>query len=103
VSYRIKKNDIVVVLAGKSKGKKGKVLRVILEKNRAIVEGANLVKKHLRRRSEQEPGGVKEIPASINIANLALFCSRCNRGVRIGAKNTGKEKVRVCRKCNQPI
>ncbi len=104
MSLRIKRGDKVVVLAGKDKGKMGKVLKVFPEKNRAIVEGINLVKKHFRRRSENEPGGIKEIPAPIHISNLALFCPNCNRGVRFGVKILeDKSKVRICRRCNRQI
>ena len=72
MSLRIKKSDKVIVLAGKEKGKSGKVLKVLTSKQREIVEGVNLVKKHIKRKSEAEAGGVKEIPASLNISNVAL-------------------------------
>lgn len=104
MGLRIKRGDTVVVLAGKDRGKKGKVLRVLVDRNRAIVEGVNLVKKSVRRRTEAEPGGIKEVPGSIHLSNLALFCSHCNRGVRFGTKMiNNKEKVRVCKRCQQPI
>ncbi len=104
MSLRIKKGDLVVVIAGKDKGKKGKVLKVLPKKNRAIVEGVNLVKKHIRRRSEEEKGGIIEIPAPIHISNLMLYCKNCNRGVRFKTQiledNT---KVRVCKKCHSQL
>ncbi|MBU0694580.1 MAG: 50S ribosomal protein L24 [Candidatus Omnitrophica bacterium] len=100
---KIKKGDKVEVIAGKDKGKAGKVLKVIFQTSRAIVEGTNLVKKHLRRRSENEPGGIKEIPSSLHISNLALFCSSCGRGVRVAVKAEGKNKIKICKRCQQPI
>ncbi|HIE36083.1 MAG TPA: 50S ribosomal protein L24 [Candidatus Omnitrophica bacterium] len=104
MSLRIKRGDKVVILAGKDKGKTGKVLKVFPKEMRAIVEGVNLVKKHIRRRGENEPGGIKEIPAPLHISNLALFCSNCNRGVRFGIRILeDKSKIRVCKKCQQPI
>jgi len=104
MSLRIKRGDKVVVLTGKDKGKTGKVLRVFPQKMRAIVEGVNLVKKHLRRRSENEPGGIKEIPAPIHLSNLALFCPYCNRGVRFGVKILeDKTKIRICKRCKRQI
>jgi large subunit ribosomal protein L24 len=104
MSSRIKKGDKVVVIAGKDKGKTGRVLKIFLQKRRAIVEGVNLVKKHMRRRSESEPGGIKEVPIPIHISNLALFCSRCGRGVRFGVQvMSDKSKVRVCKRCQQVI
>jgi large subunit ribosomal protein L24 len=104
MSLTIRKGDKVIILKGKDKGKSGKVLKCIPEKHSVIVEGANIVKKHMRRRSETEQGGIKDIPAPLRIANVALFCSSCNKGVRFGVKvMTDKSKVRICRKCQQEI
>ncbi len=104
MSLRIKKGDKVVVCAGRDKGKTGKVLMILTDKGRAVVEGINLVKKHLRKRSESEPGGIKEIPSSLHISNLNLFCSNCSRGIRFGVKiSEDKSKVRICRRCGQPV
>jgi len=104
MSLRIKKGDKVVVLAGKNKGRSGKVLKNSISNGRIFVDGVNLVKKHIRRRSESEPGGIKEIPSSISISNVALFCTNCNKGVRFGTKiSDDKSKIRVCKKCNRPI
>jgi len=101
---RIRKGDRIQVCAGKDKGKTGKILKVLCSKNRVIVEGINLVKKHMRRRSEAEPGGIKEIPSSIHISNLTLFCPHCNRGTRFGIKILeDKTKLRICKRCNKPI
>jgi large subunit ribosomal protein L24 len=100
----IKKGDKVAVISGADRGKAGKVLKVISGGQRAVVEGVNIVKKHMRRRSESEPSGVKELPASVNVSDLALFCNQCNRGVRFGVKVLeGRNKIRVCKKCQQPI
>ncbi|MBN3041070.1 MAG: 50S ribosomal protein L24 [Candidatus Omnitrophica bacterium] len=104
MSLRIKKGDKVIVLAGKEKNKSGKVLKVFPAKNRAVVEGLNMVKKHMRRRSETEQGGIKEVPAAINMSNLALFCSSCNKGVRFSVETAkDKSKSRICKKCQKPI
>lgn len=104
MSLGIKKGDKVLVIAGKNKGKVGKILRVSVDPKRVVVEGVNLVKKHIRRRSESETGGIKEIPATINSSNVALFCGNCNKGVRFGVKvSDDKSKVRICRRCQKPI
>lgn len=104
MSLGIKKNDKVIVLAGKDKGKTGKVIRVDRENSRIVVEGINLVKKHLRQRRENEPGGIKEVPSPLHISNVALYCSRCGRGVRFSSKILpDKTKIRVCKKCEEPI
>ena len=104
MSLRIKKGDKVVVLAGKDKGKSGKVLKFAVGKKRLVVDGVNLVKKHMRRRSESEPGGIKEIPASIDISNVSLYCPNCNRRVRFGVSiSDDKTKTRICKRCQRAI
>lgn len=104
MSFRIKKGDTVIVSAGKDKGLKGKVLKVMVDKRRAVVEGVNMVKKHLRRRSEEDKGGIAEVPSSIDISNLMLFCKVCNRGVRFGTRILQDgTKERICRRCQNPL
>lgn len=101
---RIRKGDKVIILSGKDRGKSGRVLKVMPSKNRVIVEGVNLVKKHMRRRSENEPGGIQEIPAPLHISKVNLFCPNCNKGVRFGIQiMKDKTKIRVCKKCQKPI
>lgn len=104
MGLKIKKGDKVQVLSGKDRGKTGKVLKVFSKNSRAVVEGVNLVKKHMRRRSESEPGGIKEIPTSIHASNLALVCPQCGRGTRFGVKvSEDKSKAKVCKRCQQAI
>jgi len=101
---RIKKGDKVIVLTGRDSGKSGKVLKAFPNKGRMIVEGVNLVKRHIRRRSESETGGVKQVPASLNISNVALFCPNCSRGVRVAVKlSKDKSKIRICKRCKRAI
>ena len=95
---KIHKNDTVQVLAGKDKGKRGTVVSVNLKKETAIVSGVNIVKKAMRKRSEQDQGGIAEIEAPLNISNVAIVCKKCGP-VRIGYKMDGDKKVRICRKC----
>jgi large subunit ribosomal protein L24 len=98
----IKRDDIVMVIAGKEKGKTGKVLRVIPKENRAVVEKVNIIKKHVRPNTNNPQGGIIEREAPIHISNLLLLCNSCNNGVRIGRKvlDNGM-KVRYCKKCNE--
>lgn len=104
MSMHVKKGDKVVILAGKDKGKSGRVLKVFFETNRVIVEGANLMKKHLRRRSEAEAGGIREVPAPIHCSNVALFCPQCNKGTRASVVvSADKSKARVCKKCQKQL
>lgn len=96
----IKKNDIVVVLKGKEKGKSGKVLRVLPEKNKAIVEKLNFIKRHARPSQQIRQGGIIQKEAPLPISNLMLLCQKCNKPVRAGHKVLEDgQKVRVCKKC----
>ena len=98
----IKKEDRVVVISGKDRGKVGKVLAVFPKKDVVIVERVNFAKHHEKRRGYGQQGGVIEREAPIDISNVMLICPRCNRQTRTSRKEleTGF-KVRVCRKCNE--
>jgi large subunit ribosomal protein L24 len=103
--HKIHKDDNVEILAGKDKGKRGTVIRVF-EKNghvRVIVGGANLVKKAIRRRSQQDAGGIAEVEAPLDISNVGLVCKKCGRPVKVGYKLDGDKKIRVCRKCGEAL
>lgn len=97
--FKIRKDDTVEVLAGKDKGKRGTVVRVITSKDAVIVSGVNIVKKAMKKRSQQDQGGIAEIEAPLNISNVGIVCKKCGRPVKIGYKMDGDKKVRVCRKC----
>lgn len=100
----IKKGDTVEVIAGKDKGKTGKVLRVFPGRQRVLVEAVNFVFRHTRQTRMNVQGGVVQREASLHIANVALLCSRCNQRTRVGRKllDDGK-RVRVCKKCGEVI
>ena len=97
----VKKNDIVVVINGKDKGKTGKVLVVLPEKDRVIVEKLNFIKEFIRRdQSKNIQGGIMEKEAPIHVSNVMVFCSECGQGVRVNRKKLEDgSKVRVCSKC----
>jgi len=100
----IRKNDSVMVIAGKERGKTGKILRVVPEKGVAIIERMNQVKRHVRPRGPQQPGGILEKEAPIHLSNLMVMCDKCNAPVRVGKKLLPDgEKVRICRHCGEPI
>ena len=101
---KIKRNDMVYVIAGRDKGKKGKVLRASSGQSRVVVEGVNLVKKHKRRTQTDQQGGVVSVESPIDISNLMLLCKHCSKPVRVGLKtlNDGA-KVRFCKKCKEVI
>ncbi|RKY00106.1 MAG: 50S ribosomal protein L24 [Spirochaetes bacterium] len=102
MGYKVKKNDRVVLIAGKDKGKTGKVLFVDRKKGRVIVEGLNMVKKTLRPSQQNPKGGIIDIEAPVHISNVMVVCPKCDRGVRVKKKmlEDGK-RVRVCGKCGE--
>jgi large subunit ribosomal protein L24 len=102
---KIKKNDIVKILAGRDSGKSGKVLTVFPKKMKALVQGINMVKKHSRRQSnDQQQGGIIHKESAIDISNLMLICQKCSRAARIGfSKLSDGTKVRICKKCKEII
>jgi len=99
--FHIVKDDIAMVIAGKEKGKTGKILRVVRDKDRVIVEKVNIIKRHTRP-SQMSKGGIIEKEGSIHISNVMIFCKKCSCPVRIRKKflDDGK-KVRVCSKCEE--
>ena len=98
----IRKNDNVVVITGKDRGKRGRVLRLVPAKNRLIVEGVNIVKRHTRPNPRQNvKGAVVEHEAALHASNVQLICPDCGAPARIGRRLLGDgRKVRVCRKCD---
>jgi large subunit ribosomal protein L24 len=102
IKFHVRKDDLVQVIAGKEKGKSGKVLRVLLKKNRVLVERINFIKRHSRPSSKTRQGGIIQKEAPIHISNVLLLCSKCNRGVRMGKRilEDGK-KALVCKKCGE--
>lgn len=100
--FKIHKDDTVEVIAGKDKGKRGSVIRILTKKDRVIVSGVNIVKKAMKRRSQQDQGGIAEIEAPLHISNVALVCKKCGP-IRVGYKIEGDKKTRVCRKCGEVV
>jgi large subunit ribosomal protein L24 len=100
----IRKNDSVMVIAGRERGKTGKVLRVLPDKDAAIIERVNLIKRHTRPKGPQQPGGIVEKEASIHASNLMVMCDKCNAPVRIGRKILADgKKIRICRRCGEAL
>jgi large subunit ribosomal protein L24 len=109
---KIKKGDKVKIIAGKDNGKTGKVLQIFPSKNRASIEGLNLLIKHMRPRREGESGQRIEFPAPMNISNMIIVCPKCSKTCRVSykyieitqeGKKTKKQKIRICNKCKQAI
>jgi large subunit ribosomal protein L24 len=99
---KIKKDDTVQIIAGKDKGKRGKIIKINREKGRVIVEGANLVKKAMKRKSQQDRGGIVEIEAALHVSNVMIVCKKCGP-TRIGYKMEGDAKQRICKKCGEVL
>jgi large subunit ribosomal protein L24 len=103
-TFKVRKNDTVMLIAGRDRGKTGKVLRVLPERGRVIIERLNLVKRHTKPRGAASPGGIVEREAPIDISNVMVLCDRCNAPVRIGIKFAAdKSKSRICRRCGDVL
>jgi len=104
VRIRLKKNDLVEVSSGKEKGKTGKVLRVLREKNQVVVEKVNMIKRHTRPSPTTGQGGILEKEAPLNISKVMLICPKCAHATRFRLTRTAEgKKARVCRQCKELI
>ncbi|MDR2893422.1 MAG: 50S ribosomal protein L24 [Deltaproteobacteria bacterium] len=102
--YRIRKDDRVMVITGKDKGKIGKILKVLRKKDRVLVEKVNMAKRHTRPNPyKQQAGGIVEKEMPIHISNIMVMCDACATPVRVGYREEGGKKVRFCKKCNKTI
>jgi large subunit ribosomal protein L24 len=100
---KIRREDQVLIMSGKDRGKKGKVLEVFPKEGRIVVEGVNLRKKHQRPKKSGEKGQIVTLPGPISVSNVRLICSKCGKPTRVSFKTLNKNKVRICKKCNQEI
>ncbi|NBJ16580.1 MAG: 50S ribosomal protein L24 [Dehalobacter sp. 4CP] len=99
----VRKGDMVMVISGKDAGKKGKVLEVLTQKGRVVVEKVNVVKKHQKPTKDMPQGGIVDKEAPIHSSNVMLFCAECNSVTRKSVKITGEGKVRVCKNCGHNL
>ncbi len=102
VTTKLKKDDLVQVISGKEKGKQGKLVMIDREKGRAIVQGVNMVKKAMKKKSQNDRGGIIEIEAPVRLCNMMIVCKKCGP-TRLGYKIEGDAKKRVCRKCGEAL
>ncbi len=98
---RIHKGDKVLIISGKDKGKKGKIIESLPKQGKVIIEGVNLRKKHTKAKKAGEKGQIVAIPSPMDVSNVKLVCSKCGEAVRTGYKKEGDRKYRICKKCNQ--
>ena len=99
----IRKDDTVIVLSGDDKGAKGKVIAVSPKEGKVIVEKVNMIHKHVKPRKQGEAGGIIDAEGAIYASKVALYCSKCDKGVRVKVKMDGDKKIRVCAKCGREI
>jgi large subunit ribosomal protein L24 len=103
-AFSIKRNDTVVVIAGKEKGKRGKVLVVLRDRQRVIVERVNFIKRHQRPTQKVRQGGIIEREGSLHVSNVMLVCGKCDKPTRTGTQALADgRRVRVCRKCGEIV
>ncbi len=100
---KIKKGDLVQILAGKDRGRQGKVERVVLKTQEVVIAGLNQYKKHKKPQGENKPGEIVVIDRPYTVAKVALVCPKCKQQTRIGYKWSEDKKIRVCRKCDAVI
>jgi large subunit ribosomal protein L24 len=104
VRGHIKKDDVVRVIAGKDRGKQGRVLRVFPEEGRLTVERLNMIKRHTRPTQQMQQGGIIEREGKLHLSNVMIVCTRCERGVRVGHRRLEDgTRVRVCRRCDEVL
>jgi large subunit ribosomal protein L24 len=103
--FKIRKGDMVSVLAGRDKGKQGKVMRMVTAECRVLVEGINYVKKHKRRtQQDQQHTGIVQMEAPIAVSNLMIVCKNCNAPTKVGfSVQKDNTKTRICKKCSEAI
>ncbi len=102
--FRIKKDDQIMVVAGKERGKTGKVMKVNGPKGTVLIEKLNMVKRHTKPSEQNQQGGIIEKEAPLHLSNVMILCSKCSKPVRVGKKILeDKSKVRFCKKCGEVI
>lgn len=99
---RLKKGDTVMIMAGKDKGKKGKIIRVAPDKGKIVIEGLNVAKRH-QRPTRNFPGGIVDKARPLFASKVMLVCPRCSQPARVGSKRVQDHNVRVCNKCDEII
>jgi len=104
---KLRKGDMVEVIAGDDRGRRGKILEIQHDRKtgrvRAIIEGLNLAKKHRRTSGAGKPGGIIDLPCPVDLSNMVLVCSKCGKKSRVKRALAGDRRVRVCRACEEII
>ena len=100
---KLKKDDNVLVISGKDRGRKGKILEVLPKKGKIVVEGVNIHKKHRKPKSQGQKGEIIEVAVPFDASNVKIVCPKCAKPARVGRKVTPEKKYRVCKKCGEEM
>lgn len=100
---KLKKGDEVIITTGKDRGKKGKIEKISFKDNTVFLPGLNISKRHVKKRDEQNPGGIIKFARPLPVSNVALICPKCGKSTRIGFVVKNGEKVRICKRCDSTI
>lgn len=100
---KFKLNDTVKITLGKDRGKTGKIEAVFPKRNKVVVTGINLYKKHLKSRGQGKPGSKVDLPRPLALSKICLICPKCHQSTRVGYDCTANKKLRICKKCAKPI
>jgi large subunit ribosomal protein L24 len=100
---KVKKGDTVLIIAGKDKGRTGKILKSLPKEGGILIEGINLKKKHVKPKRQGEKGQVVDIPSVFNVSNIKIICPKCGKASRTGFKIEKDKKFRICKKCGMEI
>ncbi len=96
---KIRKGDKVKIMVGKDKGKDGVIDRVYPKQEKILIQGMNLIKRHIKKNQELPQGGIVDIPKPIRVSSVMLICPKCSKTIRVGFKLDKNKKIRICRKC----
>jgi large subunit ribosomal protein L24 len=100
---KILKGDKVKIMAGKDKGREGKIERVYKKQGKALIEGINIYKRHIKKSEKVPQGGIIDVPRPIDVSKIMLICPKCNKPSKISIKRENKKKIRICKKCKSVI
>lgn len=100
---KIRKGDQIKIIAGNDRGKTGKVLAVLSDAGKIVIDGLNMKKKHVRPKQQGRKGELVRVPAPVNASNVVIVCGKCGKQTRIGYKQDGASKVRICKKCGNEL
>ncbi len=100
---KLRKGDKVKIMAGKDRGQEGTVDRIYEKQNRIVIQGINMVKRHMKKSQQMPDGGIVDVPRPLNLSNVMVVCGKCKKPTRVQFKIEKDKKIRVCAKCSAPL